>query len=315
MVVHGGGREIDAALAQASIPKHQVDGLRITDEATLQVVVAVLAGIDQHALVAAINAAGGRAVGLTGADAGRRAGEAGARRISATNGELVDLGLVGEPIASAGAAADRDARARRASCRSSPASAPSRDGRLFNVNADTLAGSLAARLRADAAGHRRRHARACSARRARRSPSSNGEGIDALVSSGTATAGMVAKLRACRKAVEGGVRDVVIADGREPRTAGARCVTGKARSRQGRVDADRRMTMTTSISNSVKALEAEHVLQTYKRAPVVFVRGEGTRLFDADGRRYLDFISGIGVVVLGHGHPGSRRSSRIRRRR
>ena len=55
--------------------------------------------------------------------------------------------------------------------------------------------------------------------------------------------------------------------------------------------------------NSVKALEAEHVLQTYKRAPVVFVRGEGTRLFDDTGRSYLDFLSGIGVVVLGHAHP------------
>ena len=55
---------------------------------------------------------------------------------------------------------------------------------------------------------------------------------------------------------------------------------------------------------SVKALEAEHVLQTYKRAPVVFVRGEGTRLFDSEGRAYLDFISGIGVVVLGHAHRG-----------
>ena len=53
----------------------------------------------------------------------------------------------------------------------------------------------------------------------------------------------------------------------------------------------------------VKALEAEHVLQTYKRAPVAFVRGQGTRLFDANGKSYLDFISGIGVVVLGHGHP------------
>jgi predicted acetylornithine/succinylornithine family transaminase len=55
---------------------------------------------------------------------------------------------------------------------------------------------------------------------------------------------------------------------------------------------------------TVTALEAEHVLQTYKRAPVVFVRGEGTHIFDSEGRRYLDFISGIGVVVLGHAHPG-----------
>jgi len=55
---------------------------------------------------------------------------------------------------------------------------------------------------------------------------------------------------------------------------------------------------------SVTALEAQHVLQTYKRLPVVFVRGEGTRLFDDTGRAYLDFVSGIGVVVLGHGHAG-----------
>lgn len=61
--------------------------------------------------------------------------------------------------------------------------------------------------------------------------------------------------------------------------------------------------MSTTLE-SVQALEARHVLQTYRRAPVVFVRGEGTRLFDDTGRGYLDFISGIGVVVLGHGHPG-----------
>lgn len=54
----------------------------------------------------------------------------------------------------------------------------------------------------------------------------------------------------------------------------------------------------------VQELEARHVLQTYKRQPVVLTRGEGTRLFDPDGRSYLDFLSGIGVVVLGHGHPG-----------
>src|SRR5688572_28271970 len=56
--------------------------------------------------------------------------------------------------------------------------------------------------------------------------------------------------------------------------------------------------------SSVTALEAQHVLQTYKRQPVVFVRGEGSRLFDENGKSYLDFISGIGVCVLGHAHPG-----------
>ena len=56
--------------------------------------------------------------------------------------------------------------------------------------------------------------------------------------------------------------------------------------------------------SNVTQLEAQHVLQTYKRQPVVFVRGDGTRLFDEHGRAYLDFISGIGVCVLGHAHPG-----------
>jgi acetylornithine/N-succinyldiaminopimelate aminotransferase len=60
----------------------------------------------------------------------------------------------------------------------------------------------------------------------------------------------------------------------------------------------------SATAEQVKALEAEHVLQTYKRLPVVFVRGEGTHLYDESGRDYLDFISGIGVVVLGHAHAG-----------
>src|SRR5262245_14516710 len=63
--------------------------------------------------------------------------------------------------------------------------------------------------------------------------------------------------------------------------------------------------MTTTDSKiDVKALEAEHVLQTYRRQPVVFERGEGARLFDDQGRTYLDFLSGIGVASLGHAHAG-----------
>jgi acetylglutamate kinase len=69
VVVHGGGREIDAALGTAGIPKQQVDGIRITDQPTLEVVVAVLAGAINTRLVAAARRAGARPVGLTGADA------------------------------------------------------------------------------------------------------------------------------------------------------------------------------------------------------------------------------------------------------
>ena len=62
--------------------------------------------------------------------------------------------------------------------------------------------------------------------------------------------------------------------------------------------------MTTTPTTDVKALELQHVLQIYRRQPVVFERGSGMRLFDDKGRAYLDFVSGIGVASLGHAHPG-----------
>jgi acetylornithine/N-succinyldiaminopimelate aminotransferase len=56
--------------------------------------------------------------------------------------------------------------------------------------------------------------------------------------------------------------------------------------------------------DEIQAKESKHVLQTYRRQPVAFVRGEGPRLYDVDGREYLDLVSGIGVTSLGHAHPG-----------
>ncbi len=63
-----------------------------------------------------------------------------------------------------------------------------------------------------------------------------------------------------------------------------------------------------TVSTDVKGLEGERLLQNYKRFPVVFTRGEGTRLFDQAGRSYLDFLSGIGVASLGHAHPALARA-------
>jgi acetylornithine/N-succinyldiaminopimelate aminotransferase len=62
--------------------------------------------------------------------------------------------------------------------------------------------------------------------------------------------------------------------------------------------------MTTTTATDVIGLEATHVLQVYRRSPVVLVRGLGCRLFDAEGRSYLDLTSGVGVAALGHAHPG-----------
>ncbi len=216
VVVHGGGKEIDAALAQAAIPKHQVDGLRITDEATLRVVVSVLAGTINTSFVAAINAARGRAVGLTGADAGVGQVKP-AKPHRATNGELVDLGLVGEPLDAPGAPLI-ETLVRSGFVPVIACVGADQTGRLFNVNADTLAGNLAARLKASRlviAGGTAGVLDADGATLA----ALDAAGIGGMISAGTATAGMVAKLRACRRALDGGVKDIVIVDGRSPRLA------------------------------------------------------------------------------------------------
>ena len=214
VVVHGGGKEIDAALARAGIQKVQVDGLRVTDAATLDVVVSVLAGAINTRLVAAVRKAGGRPVGLTGADVGvvslKRAAP-----IQTTAGQKVSLGLVGLPVNNGApqllTTLTGDGYVPVVACIGS-----GKDGQLLNVNADTLAAHLAVSLRAerlviaggttgvlDASGQTIAQLDSAAAKR--------------LVKHGTANAGMVAKLDACRAALRGGVKDVLIVNGRSAR--------------------------------------------------------------------------------------------------
>jgi acetylglutamate kinase len=211
VVVHGGGREIDAALAAAGIPKVQVDGVRVTDAATLDVVVSVLAGAINTRLVAALRAAGARPVGLTGADAGvvsvRRAAP-----LATASGDRVSLGLVGAPIANGAPQLVTDLLAKGyvpvVAC-----IAAEKRGQLLNVNADTLGAHLAVSLRArrliiagGTSGVLDESGRTIERLRAR--------DAGLLIKRGTASLGMVAKLQACRAAVRGGVADVLIVNGR-----------------------------------------------------------------------------------------------------
>jgi acetylglutamate kinase len=211
-VVHGGGREIDAALAAAGIEKRQVEGLRVTDEPTLDVVVSVLAGTVNTRLVAALTAAGVRAAGLTGADGACGLSEP-APPHRTVDGRMVDLGRVGIPAAAA------DARLLTTLLGDGfvPVIASigvGRDGRLFNVNADTFASHLSVRI-----GARRLvmagTTRGVLAGNGATVPVLQAAAVAQLLADGTATAGMMAKLRACREALSGGVDDVVIVDGRD----------------------------------------------------------------------------------------------------
>jgi len=213
VIVHGGGREIDAALAQVGIPKRQVDGLRVTDEDTLNIVVSVLAGTINTKFVAAINAAGGKAVGLTGADAGVAPVKKASPHKS-TSGETVDLGLVGMPVPA------KSPGVLEALCKAGyvpviACVAASKEGQLFNVNADTLAGNVAARMKAKrlviagaTAGVLDKENETIA--------KLDKERIEKLVKSGTANAGMVAKLAACQTALKGGAKNVSIVDGTSP---------------------------------------------------------------------------------------------------
>ena len=142
-IVHGGGRAIDADLRARGKAPRFVDGLRVTDDDTLETVVAVLAGRINTAFVAALVAAGVKAVGLTGADAAIGISTL-APPLKTTTGTLADLGLVGIPADDAPAQLLSDLLA----LGYVPVVASvgiSADGNLLNVNADTLAGIMAFR--------------------------------------------------------------------------------------------------------------------------------------------------------------------------
>jgi acetylglutamate kinase len=210
VVVHGGGRAIDAELRARGESPRFVDGLRITDAAALDTVVSVLAGRTNTALVAAIGAAGGRAVGLTGAD-GRIGLSRQAAPLRTVAGELADLGLVGEPHGT-DASLLRDLLGLE--CIPVVASiGVDANGVLLNVNADVLAAHLATIMPAkrliiaggtagvlDADG--------------KTVPELQVDAIDAMMASGVAHSGMVAKLGACRLAFTSGVTDISIVAGR-----------------------------------------------------------------------------------------------------
>jgi acetylglutamate kinase len=216
VVVHGGGKEIDAALATAGIPKHQVDGLRVTDAATLDVVVAVLAGSINTRLVVAARQAGARAVGLTAADADVATMARSAPVVSVA-GDTVDLGLVGAPVARGNPTLLLDLL-RGGYVPVVACIGASKRGQVLNVNADTLASHLAGSIGATRLIIAGGTPGVLDADEKTIGRLTSRQAM-ALIKAGTANRGMVAKLQACRAAVARGVGDVVIANGREANLA------------------------------------------------------------------------------------------------
>ena len=206
VVVHGGGPQIGEMLKRLGIESRFAAGLRVTDEATMEVVEMVLGGVVNQELVRVINHRGGRAVGLSGKDGGLAL----ARRLTAVGPDEVDPGLVGDVVAV-------DPRVlRNLAGDFIPVIAPiavDRDGRTLNVNADPFAAKLAVALAAeklvllsdvpgvlDASGTLLRSLTAAGAR--------------TLIADGVVTGGMIPKVDHALAAVAEGVRKVHIIDGR-----------------------------------------------------------------------------------------------------
>jgi len=214
VVVHGGGPQIGAMLERLKIKSEFVDGLRVTDAATVEIVEMVLSGAINKTIVAAINRAGGRAVGLSGKDANFLV----ARKVTRTKKDpdsnierVLDLGFVGDPWK-----IDPSFLEGFAKSDIIPVVAPigtGENGETYNINADTVAGAIAAAMKAsrlllltDVKGVLDKQKNLL--------PELTAARVRELIADGTIAGGMIPKVETCLLAVDGGVEGAIILDGR-----------------------------------------------------------------------------------------------------
>jgi acetylglutamate kinase len=214
IVVHGGGPQIGQMLKRLRIKSDFIDGLRVTDRATVEIVEMVLSGSINKQIVSAINAGGGFAIGLSGKDANLIR----ARKLTRTKVDpdsniesVLDLGFVGEPEAINATVLE--------TLRNSaiiPVIAPigvGEDGQTYNINADTVAGAVAGAVKAarfllltDVAGVLDRSKTLI--------PDLTADQARRLIEDGTIAGGMIPKVETCLQAIKEGVEAAVILDGR-----------------------------------------------------------------------------------------------------
>jgi acetylglutamate kinase len=216
IVVHGGGPQIAAMLERLKIQSSFIDGLRVTDAATVEVVEMVLAGSINKEIVSAINRAGGKAIGLSGKDANLIQ----ASRLKRTKRDpdsaieqVIDLGFVGQPDFVDATVLDffKDSDM-------IPVIAPigmGSEGETYNINADTAAGAVAAAVKAsrfmlltDVAGVLDKSGKLIT--------DMTRATAEAMIADGTISGGMIPKITTCLEAVSGGVDAAIILDGRRP---------------------------------------------------------------------------------------------------
>ena len=216
VVVHGGGPQIGAMLQRLKIKSDFIDGLRVTDAATVEIVEMVLSGQINKQIVSSISSAGGRAIGLSGKDGGMII----ARRLTRTTRDpdsniekVVDLGFVGDPER-----VDPHILHALRNTDIIPVIAPvgmDASGQTFNINADTVAGAIAGALKAtrmllltDVEGVLDKQRRLI--------PEMTISDAQRYREDGTITGGMIPKVETCIEAIEAGAEGAVVIDGRVP---------------------------------------------------------------------------------------------------
>ncbi|MEH6492023.1 acetylglutamate kinase [Halopseudomonas sp.] len=216
VVVHGGGPQIGDLLARLNIESHFIEGMRVTDTQTMDVVEMVLGGQVNKDIVNLINQHGGSAIGLTGKDAGLIK----ARQLKVTRNtpgmdkpEIIDIGHVGEVVE-----INTKLINRLVSDDYIPVIAPigvGADGASYNINADLVAGKVAEALQAEKlmlltniAGLMDKSGKVLTGLSTAQ--------VDELIADGTIYGGMLPKIRCALDAVQGGVSSAIIVDGRVP---------------------------------------------------------------------------------------------------
>ena len=216
VVVHGGGPQIGRMLDQLGIKSEFRGGLRVTDKRTVEVVEMVLAGSINKEIVMAINAEGGKAVGLSGKDGNMVFAEKLTRTEKDPDSAIervIDLGFVGEPKRVSRAVIDMVLGAGLIPVIAPVA--PGSDGHTYNVNADTFAGAIAGRLGAarlllltDVPGVLDKEGKLIKELTVKQ--------VRGLIADGTITGGMIPKVETCIDAIRQGVEGVVILNGKVP---------------------------------------------------------------------------------------------------
>ena len=215
VVVHGGGPQVDNLLKELGRQSDRIDGMRVTDKSTMDIVEMVLGGSVNKSIVSLINKHGGRAIGLTGKDANLIRAKKLMMEKNGNDGVAVpvDLGFVGDVVS-----VNKDVINMLISSDFIPVIAPlgvDKEGNTYNINADLVAGKVAEFLQAEKL-MLLTNIKGVLGRDGEVVTGLTPKKVDALIEDGTISGGMIPKIQCALDAVRSGVKSAVIVDGRVP---------------------------------------------------------------------------------------------------